>query len=157
MAKEAFLPTKSSSRTPRALEHAPHTWIGVPSATVVRRASARGGPADRDDGIRHRVTHQRHRLAQKEDLDLVTGLRQCVRMQKWKRCFGRVVGTLLIPTSQLKGSRCGFAEKPSVDRKVGGGEAAENYLLDGRELLHGGSDAGDSNLRREFDRVALDR
>src|SRR2546426_4750631 len=43
LAKEAFLPTKSSSRTPRALEHAPHTWIGVPSATVVRRASARGG------------------------------------------------------------------------------------------------------------------
>ena len=32
-------------------------------------------------------------LAQKEDLDLVTGLRQCVRMQKWKRCLGRVVGT----------------------------------------------------------------
>src|SRR5262249_32975399 len=30
-------------RTPRALEHAPQTWIGMPSATVVRRISASGG------------------------------------------------------------------------------------------------------------------
>jgi len=65
--------------------------------------------------------------------------------------------TLLILASQLRGSCCGFTEMPCVDRKVGGREAAEDYLLKGRELLHGGSDAGDSNLRREFDRVALDR
>src|SRR5215467_10239170 len=42
-ANDAFFPTRSDSRTPRALEHAPHTWIGMPNATVTRKASANGG------------------------------------------------------------------------------------------------------------------
>src|SRR5215470_7945225 len=43
LAKEAFLPARSVSRTPRALEQAPQTRMGMPSATVARRVSARGG------------------------------------------------------------------------------------------------------------------
>jgi hypothetical protein len=60
-------------------------------------------PTDGHDGGRHRIAHQRHALPEQEDLDLVTGLRQCVRMQKRERCLGGVVGTprtlLLIPCS----------------------------------------------------------
>src|SRR5215813_13867703 len=43
LAKEAFLPARSVSRTPRALEQAPQTWIGMPNATVARKVSANGG------------------------------------------------------------------------------------------------------------------
>ena len=84
LAKEAFLPTRSSSRTPRALEHAPHTWIGVPSATVVRRASARGG---QPTGTTAFATGSRIK-------DTASPRRKkSVRMQKRKRRLGRVVGT----------------------------------------------------------------
>src|SRR5262249_32149147 len=43
LAKEAFFPARSDSRTPRALEQAPQTWTGTPSTTVARRISASGG------------------------------------------------------------------------------------------------------------------
>ena len=41
----------------------------------------------------HRVTHQRHGLAEQEDLDFVPRLGQRVAMQKRKRRLGRVVRT----------------------------------------------------------------
>src|SRR5439155_8339041 len=40
---EALLPARSLSRTPRALEQAPQTLIGMPSATVVLSVSPNGG------------------------------------------------------------------------------------------------------------------
>src|SRR5262245_14138142 len=42
-ANDAFFPARSVSRTPRALDQAPQTWIGMPSATVARSVSASGG------------------------------------------------------------------------------------------------------------------
>ncbi len=43
LAKEAFFPAKSESKTPRALEHAPQTWIGIPRLIVTLSVSAKGG------------------------------------------------------------------------------------------------------------------
>src|SRR5690349_12913045 len=43
LAKVAFFPSRSVSRTPRAREHAPQTWIGIPSEMVLSRISASGG------------------------------------------------------------------------------------------------------------------
>src|SRR5918994_2173510 len=43
LAKVAFFPSRCVSKTPRAREHAPQTWIGIPSEIVFSRVCARGG------------------------------------------------------------------------------------------------------------------
>src|SRR5262245_29023240 len=43
LANDAFFPARSESRTPRAREHAPQTWIGIFRFTVAAKISASGG------------------------------------------------------------------------------------------------------------------
>ena len=60
VANVAFLPARSLSRTPRALAHAPQTWIGILCSTVFAMASDSGaqptGTTDAATALRINVT-----------------------------------------------------------------------------------------------------
>src|SRR5215510_511291 len=91
-ANDAAFPARSVSRTPRALEQAPQTWIGMPSATVVRSVSASGGQPTGTTAFATGSRNQRDGLAEEKDLRLVPGLDQRAGMQERERRLGGVVG-----------------------------------------------------------------
>jgi hypothetical protein len=83
--------TRSLSRTPRALAHAPHTCTGTLCSMTFVSASASGGqPTGTTElAITVRISD---RASPSRDLDFVSGLGEGVRVMKWERRLRRIRG-----------------------------------------------------------------
>jgi hypothetical protein len=67
VAKVAFLPARSLSRTPRALAHAPQTWMGTLCSKAFAMAYESGAQPTGTMDAATALSHQGHGLAEQED------------------------------------------------------------------------------------------